>query len=138
MTETVNTQLLPSTSEPDTGPFWAATAQHRLLYQVCRACSGVVFYPRAHCTHCTSSDLEWRESVGEGTIYTYSIVRDNRTPGFAEMVPYVVAYVDVDEGFRLLTRIVGVDVDSVHVGDRVRVQWNDQGEISLPEFTPIG
>ena len=138
MSETINTSVLPTTHDPDTGPFWAATAEHRLTYQVCRACSGVVFYPRAHCTHCTSTDLEWRDSAGSGTIYTYSIVRDNRVPGFAELVPYVVAYVDVDEGFRMLTRIVGVDVDAVHVGDRVQVRWNDQGEVSLPEFTPVG
>lgn len=138
MTETVNASALPSTREPDTGPFWAATAEHRLTYQVCRACSGVVFYPRGHCTHCTSTDLEWRGSTGQGTIYTYSIVRDNRVPGFAELVPYVVAYVDVDEGFRLMTRIVGVDVDQVHIGVRVQVRWNDQGEVSLPEFAPVG
>lgn len=136
MTQTASAAPLPSTEDPDTGPFWKATAEHRLTYQVCRDCGGVVFYPRGHCTHCTSTDLEWRDSAGRGAIYTYSVVRDNRMPGFAELVPYVVAYVDLDEGFRLLTRIVGVDVDQAVVGARVEVRWNDQGEVSLPEFAP--
>jgi uncharacterized OB-fold protein len=126
--------FLPNLNEADTGPFWAATAEHKLTYQVCRECSGVVFYPRAHCTHCTSTDLEWKESAGKGTLYTYSVVRDNRLPGFAELVPYVVAYVDLDEGFRMLTRIVEVDVDDVKIGSRLTVHWDDKEGLSLPEF----
>lgn len=138
MTQPPSAAPLPSLTEPDTGPFWKATAQHRLIYQVCRNCEGVVFYPRGHCTHCTSADLEWRQSDGRGAIYTHSVVRDNRQPGFAELVPYVVALVDLDEGFRMLSRIVDVDVDQVRIGDRVELRWNDQGEVSLPEFSSAG
>lgn len=129
--------FLPDINEPDTGPFWKATAEHRLTYQVCDACSGIVFFPRSHCTHCTSTSLSWKESAGKGTLYTYSVVRDNRMPGFAELVPYAVAYIDVDEGFRILTRLADVDVDSLKIGSRMQVRWNDQGELSLPEFGPV-
>lgn len=128
--------FLPSLDEPDTAPFWKATADHKLTYQVCTRCGGVVFYPRSHCTHCTSLELEWRESAGLGTLYTYSVVRDNRMPGFAELVPYAVAYVDLDEGFRMLTRLTNVDVDAIAIGSRVRVAWNDKEGLSLPEFEP--
>lgn len=129
---------LPSLDEPDTAPFWKSTAEHKLTYQVCTSCQGVVFYPRGHCVHCLSRELEWRESAGLGTLYTYSVVRDNRMPGFAELVPYAVAYVDLDEGFRMLTRLTNVDVDALSIGSRVKVSWNDQGTVSLPEFEPAG
>jgi len=130
--------FLPSLDEPDTAQFWKSTVEHKLTYQVCTKCEGIVFYPRAHCVHCLSLDLEWRESAGMGTLYTYSVVRDNRMPGFAELVPYAVAYVDLDEGFRMLTRLTNVDVDAVSIGTRVRVAWNDKDTVSLPEFEPVG
>jgi uncharacterized OB-fold protein len=50
---------LPRLPEPETGPFWAATASHELCYQVCRSCGATVFYPRGHCTRCMSPDLDW-------------------------------------------------------------------------------
>ncbi len=129
----------PRFPEPDTQPFWEATKEHRLTYQTCRACSKVVFYPRAHCPHCGSRDLEWHDSKGFGTVYTYSVVRLNRHPAFADLGPYAVAYVDLDEGFRMLTNIVGVadPVKDVRIGMRVKVRWEDQESgISLPMFEP--
>lgn len=130
--------VLPSLDEPDTAPFWKSTLGHKLTYQMCTHCGGVVFFPRAHCVHCLSRELEWHESAGEGTLYTYSIVRENRMPGFADLVPYAIAYVDLDEGFRMLTRLTNVDLETLSIGARVRVAWNDQGAVSLPEFEPLG
>ena len=130
-------QPLPHFPEPDTEPFWEATKDHELRYQVCDDCDGVVFYPRRHCTHCLSQNLSWKASKGEGTIYTYSLVRQNYHPAFRERVPYVIAWVDLDEGFRMLTNIVGVDeVESVAIGQRVRVDWLDHDSVSLPAFRP--
>ncbi len=130
-------QPLPRFPEPDTEPFWEATKDHELRYQVCDDCDGVVFYPRRHCTHCLSQNLSWKTSKGEGTIYTYSVVRQNYHPAFRERVPYVIAWVDLDEGFRMLTNIVGVDdVESVAIGQRVRVDWLDHDSVSLPAFRP--
>jgi uncharacterized OB-fold protein len=128
-------RLLPRFPEPDTQPFWEATKEHKLIYQVCNKCKGIVFYPRRHCTHCLSLDLSWHESKGEGTIYTFSIVRRSRHPSFADRVPYVVAWVDFDEGFRMLTNIVNVDdVDTIAIGQRVRLCWEDHESVSLPKF----
>ncbi len=127
---------LPRFPEPDTEPFWEATKGHELKYQVCDDCGGVVWHPRRHCTHCTSLNLSWKTSKGEGTVYTYSIVRQNYYPPFRERIPYVVAWIDLDEGFRMLSNVVGVDAESVSVGQRVRVQWEDKDGLSLPMFTP--
>ena len=129
---------LPGFPEPDTEPFWRATKEHKLRYQTCDDCDGIVFHPRRHCTHCLGRNLSWKTSAGEGTIYTYSIVRQNYHPAFRELVPYVIAWIDVDEGFRILSNVVGVvDPEQIEIGQRVRVEWEDHEEVSLPTFTPV-
>jgi len=127
----------PTLDEADTRPFWEATKQHELRYQVCDGCGGVVFYPRRHCPHCMSMELSWKTSRGEGAIYTYTIIRQIGHPAFRELAPYVVAWIDLDEGFRMLSNVVGVDAGNVHIGQRVRVTWEDQDGVSLPLFTPV-
>ncbi|MEE9278353.1 MAG: OB-fold domain-containing protein [Dehalococcoidia bacterium] len=133
------TRPLPSLHDPDTRPFWEATKSHELRYQVCDDCAQVVFFPRRHCTHCLGLNLSWKTSKGEGTIYSFSVVRQNRHPAFAEKVPYAVVMVDLDEGFRLLSDIVGVDdpINDVKIGQRVRVEWEDHADLSLPLFQPL-
>ena len=134
-----NARPLPRFPEPDTQAFWEATKSHELIYQVCNACAGVVFYPRSHCTHCTSLDLAWRKSQGQGTIYTFSVVRRSQHPGFKDLVPYAVAWVDLDEKFRLLTNIVEVREPEreLRIGQRVTLKWLDFESVSLPAFRPI-
>lgn len=128
---------LPRFPEPDSEPFWRGTKAHELKYQTCNDCSNVVFYPRGHCTRCGSSNLSWHTSSGNGTVYTYSIVRQNRSPAFRDLVPYVVAWIDLDEGFRMMSNVVGLDkVEDVKVGMKVKVQWEDYEEVSLPLFVP--
>ena len=130
-------QPLPRFPEPDTQAFWEATKNHELRYQTCDACDGIVFYPRRHCTHCLGKKLSWKTSKGEGTLYTFSVVRQTYHPAFRERVPYVIAWVDLDEGFRILTHVTGIDDPAeVSVGQRVVVEWRDYDEVSLPLFRP--
>ena len=130
-------QPLPRFPEPDTQAFWEATKDHELRYQTCDECDGIVFYPRRHCTHCLGKKLSWKTSKGEGTLYTYSVVRQTYHPAFRERVPYVIAWVDLDEGFRILTHVTGIDDPAeVSVGQRVVVEWQDYDEVSLPLFRP--
>ncbi|MBI2765469.1 MAG: OB-fold domain-containing protein [Chloroflexi bacterium] len=129
----------PRFPEPDTQPFWDATREHRLTYQVDPATGDVIFFPRRHSPYTGTTNLEVRESKGMGTVYTYSVVRLNRHPAFAALGPYAVAYVDLDEGFRILTNIVGVadPVKDVKIGMRVKLKWEDQESgIALPMFEP--
>lgn len=95
----------------------------------------------ATATHCLSLNLTSKTSKGEGTIYTYSVVFQSRHPAFVELVPYVIGWIDLDEGFRMMSNIVGVTdpMEDIRIGQRVRVEWQDQGEsgISLPMFRPI-
>jgi uncharacterized OB-fold protein len=130
----------PRFPEPDTQPFWEATKRHELAYQTCNKCNAVIFYPRRHCTKCGSGDITQRVSKGQGTVYTFSVIMQSRHPAFAELGPYAVAYVDLDEGFRLMTNIFGIKdpIKDIQCGMRVKLRWEDQGEgeISLPTFEP--
>jgi uncharacterized OB-fold protein len=130
----------PEFPEPDTQEFWAGAKRGELRYQTCDDCKEVVFYPRAHCTKCGSGKLTWRTSKGTGTVYTFSVVRQNRSPNFADLGAYAVAYVDVDEGFRMLTNVVGVGdpTKDVKVGMKVKVEFEpqDSGEYPVPVFRP--
>ena len=130
----------PRFPEPDTQPFWDATKRRELTYQTCNRSDAVIFYPRRHCPECGSTDTTWRVSRGEGTVYTYSVIMQSRHPAFADLGPYAVAYVDLDEGFRIMSNIVGVEdpVRDVKCGMRVRLRWQDQGndEVALPMFEP--
>ncbi len=126
---------LPLFPEPDTAPFWAATAEHRLTYQVCQACGQVVFHPRRHCTCCTSGDLERRDSAGAGTVYTFTVIRQHGHPFFRARIPYVVGLIDLDEGFRMLAEIAA-DPETLQVNQRVSVTWEDHVDLSVPIFEP--
>ena len=126
---------LPLFPEPDTAPFWAATAEHRLTYQICRVCGQVVFHPRRHCTCCTSGDLEWRDSAGAGTVYTFTVIRQHGHPFFRARIPYLVGLIDLDEGFRMLAEIAA-DPETLQVDQRVSVIWEDHADLSVPIFEP--
>lgn len=124
---------LPTLAEPDTAPFWAATQEHRLTYQVCASCGEITFYPRRHCTGCLSPDLRWRDSAGSGTVYTYTVIRQHGLPYFRSRLPYVVGFIDLDEGFRLMAEI-DAPPDVIGVGQRVTVGWEDHAELAVPVF----
>ena len=131
----------PRFPEPISEPFWEAAKRGELAYQRCDSCEEVVFYPRPHCPRCGSLELSWHTSGGEGTVYTFSVVRQNRNPAFVDLGAYALAYVDLDEGFRMLTNVVGVDdpTADVRIGQRVRVEFEPQesGEYPIPVFRPI-
>jgi uncharacterized OB-fold protein len=128
---------LPALDEPDTAPFWIATRSRKLTYQVCAECCAVVFYPRAHCTRCLSGSLEWRESAGLGTVYTFTVIRQHGHPYFRSRLPYLVGWIDLAEGFRMLAEIAAAPGE-VAIGQQVLLDWEDHDEVSIPVFRPAG
>jgi uncharacterized OB-fold protein len=116
---------------PETKPFWDAAAEGKLLIKRCRACGEAHYYPRALCPHCFSAETAWQEAKGEGTIYSYSVVRRGAP------VPYAIAYVTLAEGVTMMTNIVDCDLDAVRIGQRVRVVFKpSEGGPPVPMFTP--
>jgi len=118
----------------DTQPFWDGCRQGELRYQLCRGCGRVQFYPRALCAGCGATSLEWRRSRGEGSIHTVTVVYRAPSPAFRGDVPYAIALVDPDEGFRMMANVLGPDPESLAIGDRVRVVFETRGDLALPQF----
>lgn len=120
----------------ETAPFWEATARGVLLLQRCNGCGSTIWYPRWICPICGSTDSSWYEGSGRGTIYSFTVVRRGDGP-YREVAPYVLAYVELEEGPRMVTNIVVEDPDTLVVGQRVVVAFTDTGEGSaLPRFRP--
>lgn len=107
------------------------------MLQRCSACGTVIWWPRAVCPECSSFDLEPFAAAGTGTVYSYTVVRKGQGK-WRDVAPYVLAYVELAEGPRLLTNIVDCDPDSVHIDMAVTIAWADTGEgTKLPRFRPI-
>jgi uncharacterized protein len=130
------TRPLPS---PDTvsGKYWSALAAGQLLIQHCPECGQYQFYPRALCVHCGGEPV-WREVSGRGTIYTFTVIRQNGIPAFQKDIPYVVAMIQLEEGVRLMGNVTGCPVDEIRVGMEVRpyVVGAEPG-IAIPQWEPV-
>jgi uncharacterized protein len=122
---------------PETQPFWDAAAEGRLSLPRCDDCGDVIWYPRRFCPSCHSWSVSWFDATGRGTIYSYTVVRKARGP-WGPSVPFVVAYVELDEGPRIMTNIVDCDPDEVRCGQPVEVTFDpvDEGEGVLYRFRP--
>lgn len=122
----------PPTVYPDNAAFWDACAAGRLLLKHCTACGKPHWYPRTLCPLCMSDKTEWKESAGLGSIYTFSVCRR------VGPVPFVIAYVRLDDGVSLLTNIVDCDFEALRVGDRVKLVIKaSEGGAMVPMFTPL-
>lgn len=110
--------------EPEAAEYWGAARQGRLVVQRCRRCGHHQLYPRPHCLVCRGA-LSWVEASGRGTVYSFTVVRQNYSRPFRDWIPYVVALVDLEEGPRLMTNVVGCDPEDVHVGMAVRASRFD-------------
>jgi len=116
--------------------YWEAAGRGELFIQWCAACGHRQLYPRAVCGECGATP-EWERSSGRGTVYTYTVIRQNHSAPFADAVPYVVAMIELDEGPRLLSNVTDVDPEDVTIGMPVRVWFADAGDgIGFPMFRP--
>jgi len=126
---------------PETEPFWAATARGELLVKQCEECASLIWYPRSVCPDCGSLRTRWRPVSGRGRVYSYTVNHRGEGP-YRDCGPYVLAYVELDEGPRLMTNIVAADGGrlgdgELAVGLPVEVAFHDTGEGSaLPRFRP--
>lgn len=120
--------------DQDTEEFWKAAAEHRLIARR-DAAGGVYHYPRHRVPGTLEPSPGWDELTGRGTVYSFTVVHQAASRAFRDRVPYVVALVDLDEGPRLMTNLVA-DPDDVRIGQRVRLAWRSEDDVSLPVFEP--
>ena len=120
--------------DSESAPFWAASLEGRLLVQRCPSCGHAQLYARAHCLVCRQP-VVWEQASGFGTVYSFTVIRQNPSRAFRQLLPFVVALVDLEEGPRLMTNIVGSTPEEVQVGAAVRVVWEQVStEAALPMF----
>jgi uncharacterized OB-fold protein len=120
---------------PETAHFWEGTAVGELRLQRCRGCAATYFPPQPFCPGCGDDDVEVVQASGQGTLYSY-VVTHRAAPGFT--APYVIAVVELAEGPRLLTNLVGVEAnpDVLPIDLPVEVVFEPRGEVTLPMFRP--
>lgn len=127
---------MTATPEADdfTRPFWDAAAGGRLLIRRCRACAKAHHYPREFCPHCWSEDVDWERASGRATLYTWSVVHRNDLPPFGDRVPYTAAVVDLAEGPRMMTEVVGCPESELSIGMELEVTFKEEGAEAVPVF----
>lgn len=122
---------------PESLPYWQAARDHRLALPKCDDCNQYWFPPSRTCPHCLSTSFSFENVSGKGKVYSFVTFHRVYRPAFENDVPYVVALVELDEGPRLLTNILGVAYDQVKCDMRVEVVFDDyDSEISIPKFRP--
>jgi uncharacterized OB-fold protein len=125
----------PVTDE-ESAPFWRALAAGEFRLCRCAACGRVLWPARSFCSACGAADPEWFTASGRGTVYTYTIARKAQGE-WRDVTPYVIAYVELAEGPRILTNVVGCEPAEVRIGLPVRVVFCPTGTGStLYRFTP--
>jgi len=135
-TESKYAKPIPHLDE-ENRPWWEALKRHELYIQRCRDCSALRYYPRALCPECLSQRTEWIRARGSGKVYTFTITYQNTAPGVRESLPYVLAYVELDEGLKLLTNIIDCRPEEVRIGMPVAVVFDDvTPEVTLAKFRP--
>ena len=126
--------------DPLTKTYWDSVKAHAMQVQKCADCSQFVFYPRSVCPHCGSRSLNWTAVSGRGKVYGFTISHQKGMPNFGNDVPYTIAVVELEEGCRMMTNLVGIDPDpaKIKVGMDVVVQYDDVTDaMTLPKFKPM-
>lgn len=120
----------------DTLTFWNGCRDRTLRYQACEDCGTVQRIPRGVCAQCHGLRLDWRESTGLGTVLSHTTVHRAPTAAFKADTPYIIALVDLDEGFRLMVNVRGGASSPLSIGQRVRIGFEPRGDLAVPIAEP--
>jgi uncharacterized protein len=104
--------------DTDTAGYFAAAREGRLMIGRCNSCAAPIWYPRPMCPECHSFDTGLEEASGRGRIYTFAVIRRAAAP-YNNLPPFVLAYVELEEGPRVMTNVVDCDPDSLEIGQEV-------------------
>lgn len=123
--------------EPEARPYWESLKAHAMKIQRCSDCGRWFFPPRTLCPGCLSANVEWTPVSGRGTVYASVAYYHPFDPAYKDEVPYNVSIVELEEGVRLMTNVVGCPVEDVVVGMPVEVVYEDvTEEFTLARFRP--
>jgi uncharacterized OB-fold protein len=122
---------------PSTEPFWAATAEHRLVIPRCTTCGTFRLPPSPFCWKCRAQDVEWIEHDGNGTVYSFTVIRHAVIPQVRDALPFIAAVVELPGtgGCRLIGNIVDCEPEAVKIGAAVTLDWYDvRAGTTIPVF----
>jgi uncharacterized OB-fold protein len=125
--------------DPVTAPYWESLKAHGMKIQRCNDTGKFFFYPRGLSPFTWSDNISWEPVSGKGKLHAFTIVHNNRAPGFSDEIPYVVAMIELDEGVRVMSNLIDVqaDPDHVKIGMPVELVYDDvTNEVTLPKFRP--
>jgi uncharacterized OB-fold protein len=118
-------------------PYWDGLRDRKLLMPRCDACGKYWFPPSLLCPHCNATKWTWASTSGHGRIFSYVVYHRVYHPGFADEVPYAVAVIELDEGPRMISNVIGIVPDKLVCDMRVEVVYQPITEtITLPKFKP--
>ena len=138
----ISERVLPAPAPvvlPEVKPYWEATAAGQLVLPHCEECNQVIWYPRPFCPECASTRVKWVQASGRGTVYSFTVNRRGVAdlPAYRDAGVYVLAYVELEEGPRVMTNIVDCDADAVRIGQKVEAVFHDTGQgTALIRFRP--
>ena len=128
------TPIKPAISELNK-PFWDACRVHKLIAQQCTSCSEVRYPAASVCPNCLATGFSWRELSGRGELLSYIVFHRGYHPYWAQRVPYNVAFIELEEGLRMFSNIVGAPNEDLQVGQKVKVAFEQRDEdLVVPVF----
>lgn len=135
MTDYTKPVVVPS---EDSGPFWAAAKGHKLSLQKCGTCGSFRFPPSPLCPECTAMGGEWAELSGRGKVSSFVVFHRAYHKSFEGDLPYAVALIELDEGPRLISSVVGTPPDQLRCDMPVTVVFDDvTPDCTLPKFKAV-
>jgi uncharacterized protein len=134
--------LTHSNADLMTKPFWDAAKEGRLTAPRCTNCGAFRLPPPPYCFVCQHREVEWVDLPGTGTVYSFTVVRHPLARMLHDVVPYAAGIVELDgtqgAGARMIVNIIGCDVDTLKIGDRVEIVWEHvSDDMSVPRFRPV-
>ncbi len=118
-------------------PFWEAARRHELVMPRCNTCSKIFFYPREQCPNCYSDDLGWTQVSGKGRLFAYTIVHQTGHPAFQAEAPHVYAIIQLNEGPKMPSNLVGCDIEEAAIDMPVEAVFDDVSDaVTLVKFRP--
>jgi uncharacterized OB-fold protein len=128
---------LPAVTEEDR-PFWEAAKRHELVLPHCRDCGHIWFPPYANCPNCWSFDREFVRASGRGTVWGVVEMQYPYIASFEEELPYNVVLVQLEEGPRIFSNLIDIDVSGITIGMKVEVVFEDATEqLAIPKFKAV-
>lgn len=135
MTEQTIEKPIPEADE-QSRPFFEGGKEGRLMLMKCGSCGTIRLPSRQHCDQCLSSEYEWIQASGRGQVYTFGVMHQKYHPAFYPEIPYNIAVVELEEGPRIITNIVGTTNDKLYVGMPVVVEFEQYEDVAIPKFRP--